>query len=177
VEADRTVAASPDAKAALEAPANSADARFEKSQGAAATAPAPAAAPQALAETVTVSGMTPGIVVVSSNPGSRWRILGGGAVQRSSDGGATWQTQNTGVGETLSAGASPSPSVCWLVGPGGIVVLSTDGLSWQRLAFPEKVPLVAIRATDNQSATVTTADGREFATEDGGRSWARVSGR
>jgi photosystem II stability/assembly factor-like uncharacterized protein len=39
------------------------------------------------------------------------------------------------------------------------------------------VPLVAVRATDDHPATVTTADGREFATDDGGRSWARAPGR
>jgi photosystem II stability/assembly factor-like uncharacterized protein len=111
---------------------------------------------------------------VSSNPASRWRILQGGAVQRSSDGGATWQVQSTGIGETLSAGTSPSPSVCWLVGPNGIVLLSTDGLSWKRLAFPEAVKLVAVRATDDKSATVTTSDGREFVTGDGGLTWARA---
>jgi photosystem II stability/assembly factor-like uncharacterized protein len=84
--------------------------------------------------------------------------------------------QNTGVSQTLSAGTSPSPSVCWLVGPGGIVLLSTDGRSWKRVAFPEAVPLAAIRATDAETATVTTADGREFVTEDGGRTWSRAPG-
>ena len=80
--------------------------------------------------------------IVSSNPGSRWRIVPDGAVQRSADGGSTWQTQQTGVAVTLIAGASPSPSVCWLVGPGGIVLLSTDGRSWRRLPFPEMTDLV-----------------------------------
>jgi photosystem II stability/assembly factor-like uncharacterized protein len=111
---------------------------------------------------------------VSSNPASRWRILPRGAVQRSADGGATWETQNTGVSEALSAGVSPSPSVCWLVGPGGIVLLSTDGRSWKRVAFPEAVRLVAVRATDDLTARVTTADGREFVTEDGGRTWTKA---
>jgi Photosynthesis system II assembly factor YCF48 len=136
------------------------DARLEKMQ-----ASAPAAK--------TFSFGAPETVIVSSNPASRWRILQGGAVQRSADGGATWQTQDTGVSQTLSAGASPSPSVCWLVGPGGIVLLSTDGRSWMRVAFPEAVPLAAIRATDAENATVTTADGREFVTDDGGRTWTR----
>jgi len=95
-------------------------------------------------------------------------------VQRSADGGATWQTQTTGVSDTLSGGSSPTPSVCWLVGPGGIVLRTTDGRSWTRIPFPEAVPLISIRATDDQTATVTTEDGRQFATEDGGRRWTRV---
>jgi photosystem II stability/assembly factor-like uncharacterized protein len=111
---------------------------------------------------------------VSSNPASRWRILPGGAVQRSADGGSTWETQSTGVNEAFSAGVSPSPSVCWLVGPGGVVLLSTDGRSWKRVGFPEAVRLVAVRAIDDQTATVTAADGHEFVTQDGGQTWTKA---
>jgi photosystem II stability/assembly factor-like uncharacterized protein len=56
------------------------------------------------------------------------------------------------------------------------VLRTTDGRSWTRIPFPEAVPLTSIRATDNQTATVTTEDGRQFATEDGGRTWIRVPG-
>jgi photosystem II stability/assembly factor-like uncharacterized protein len=92
-------------------------------------------------------------------------------VQRSADGGATWRTENAGAADTLTAGASPSPSVCWLIGRSGTVLLSTDGRSWRRLAFPEEVDLRSITATDSENATVTTADGRVFATTDGGQTW------
>jgi len=177
-EADKKALASADANAILDAPARSAGSRLEKVQAAAETAAAPAAPPSAQAAQAarTFTFGAPETVIVSSNPASRWRILLGGAAQRSSDGGATWQMQNTGVSETLSGGASPSPSVCWLVGPGGIVLLSTDGRSWKRVAFPETVQLVAVRATDEEAATVTTADGREFVTDDGGLTWTRVPG-
>jgi hypothetical protein len=134
-------------------------------------AAAPAAPAQPMARTFSFGA--PETIIVSSNPASRWRILQGGQVQRSADGGATWQTQTTGVSDTLSGGSSPSPSVCWLVGPRGIVLRTTDGRSWTRIPFPEAVPLTSIRATDDQTATVTTADGRQFVTEDGGRTWAR----
>jgi len=121
----------------------------------------------------TFSFGAPETVIVSSNPASRWRILQGGQVQRSADGGATWQTQTTGASDTLSGGSSPTPSVCWLVGPKGIVLRTTDGRSWTRIPFPEAVSLTSIRASDDQTATVTTEDGRQFVTENGGRSWAR----
>jgi photosystem II stability/assembly factor-like uncharacterized protein len=133
---------------------------------------APAAPAQPMAKTFSFGA--PETIVVSSNPASRWRILQGGQVQRSADGGATWQTQTTGVSDTLSGGSSPSPSVCWLVGPRGIVLRTTDGRSWTRIPFPEAVSLASIRATNDQTATVTTADGRQFVTEDGGRTWARA---
>ena len=150
-----------------------ADLRPDRARAAAESAAAsPAAPPPPMARTFSFGA--PETVIVSSNPASRWRILQGGAVQRSSDGGAAWQTQSTGVSETLSSGSSPSPSVCWLVGPQGIVLRTTDGRSWTRIPFPEAVSLASVRATDDRTATVTTADGRQFVTEDGGRTWTRA---
>jgi hypothetical protein len=112
--------------------------------------------------------------IVSSNPASRWRITPDPAfVQHSADGGATWEMQRTTVTTTLAAGASPSPSVCWLAGSGGVVVLSTDARTWRRVSFSENADLVAVSATDASTATVTTADGRKFSTSDGGATWDR----
>lgn len=110
-------------------------------------------------------------VIVSANPSHRWLIAADGVVMHTTDGGSTWETQRTGVASTLTAGASPSPQVCWLVGPRGIVVVSTDGRSWQAVAFPEKIDLVAVRATDDKTATVTAVDGRTFSTTDRGAAW------
>ena len=121
-----------------------------------------------------VARAAPVVEIVSSNPGSRWRIVAGRSVQRSMDGGSTWQDQELGVSVALTAGSSPTPSVCWLVGSGGTVLVTVDGRTWRRLAFPETVELIAVRATDAQSATVTTADGRTFSTVDGGATWGRT---
>lgn len=118
----------------------------------------------------------PDVIVVSSNPSTRFRLRPGGAVQRSADAGSTWRTEVSGTTETLRAGSSPSPSVCWLVGGAGTVLLSTDGRSWRRLAFPETVDLLSVAATDQDNASVTTADGRVFVTVDGGQTWSRAPG-
>jgi hypothetical protein len=118
----------------------------------------------------------PETVVVSSNPSTRFRLLRGGGVQRSADGGATWRTEVTGATDTLTAGASPSPSVCWLVGPSGTVLISTSGAAWRRLGFPEAVDLRSVTASDGDTATVTAVDGRSFVTTDGGRTWSRAQG-
>ena len=112
-------------------------------------------------------------VIVSPNPAIRWRIVPGGTVHHSSDGGSSWQMQQTGATVTLNAGASPSSSVCWIVGPGGIVLLSSDGRTWQRVRFPEMTDLVSIRAADDKTAFVTSSDGRTFSTTDGGLTWMR----
>ena len=69
--------------------------------------------------------------------------------------------KSTGATETLMAGSSPSPSVCWLVGPSGTVLLSTDGRSWRRVAFPETVRSAGghrhRRATTRRSRPPTAA--------------------
>jgi len=58
--------------------------------------------------------------------------------------------------------------VCWLVGPGGTIRLSTDGRSWQPVPFPESTRLTGVTATDDKTVTVTTEDGRRFASTDRG---------
>ena len=110
-------------------------------------------------------------VIVSPDANVRWRIATGGDVERSVDGGGTWENQSTGASTPPTAGAAPSPTICWLVGPGGLVVLSTDGKTWQRVPFPEATDLRSIRASDAANATVTAIDGRTFTTVDGGNTW------
>ena len=111
--------------------------------------------------------------IVSPNLTSQWRLLANGAVQHSTDSGLTWEVQSTGVTAMLTAGASPAPAICWLVGREGIVLLSTDDRTWRRVAFPETADLSSVRATDDKSATVITSDGRAFKTTDGGQMWTR----
>lgn len=112
------------------------------------------------------------IDIRTPDPAVRWRIAGV-RVERSIDAGSSWTPVLTGVTAEITAGAAASASVCWLVGRSGLVLLTTNGAAWQRLAFPEPTDLSAIRATDARNATVTTADGRQFSTTDGGRTWVR----
>ena len=108
--------------------------------------------------------------VTSPDARSRWRISGA-SVQRSTDNGATWTVQDTGTTVRLTAGSSPNPDICWIVGAQGTVLVSVDGRSWQRLKSPDPGLLVSVRATSADAATVTTSDGRTFATTDRGQTW------
>jgi photosystem II stability/assembly factor-like uncharacterized protein len=128
---------------------------------------APGAARQALAQFKTSA-----TTIASPDGSSQWRIAGGGIVQHSADGGATWQTQATGVNVAIIGGTAPAKSVCWLIGSRATVLLTVnEGRTWQQLNFPVAVDLRSIRATDDKTATVLTADGRTFTTSDGGRTW------
>lgn len=110
--------------------------------------------------------------IVSPDAAFRWRILPAGRVERSVDGGATWQPQPTGVEAALVTGSAPSPKTCWIVGQHGLVLKTIDGQSWHRIAFPEALDLTSVRATDDLRATVTSVDGRTFTTVDGGATWS-----
>jgi hypothetical protein len=110
-------------------------------------------------------------LIVSPDANVRWR-LAGRDVERSTDGGRTWQLQATGSEIELLAGAAPAPTVCWIVGRRGLVLRSTDGATWQRLPFPEAtLDLAAVTARDALDATVTGADGRRYRTTDAGKTW------
>jgi hypothetical protein len=106
----------------------------------------------------------------AATPPTRWRILPSGSVERSLTGGASWEQIAIYAPGAITAGASPSASVCWLIGRGGIVLLAIDG-HVDRVSFPATTDLASVRATDARQATVTTADGRIFSTTDGGASW------
>jgi hypothetical protein len=108
-------------------------------------------------------------------PPVRWRILASGVVERSVDDGTTWTAiaLNLEPAERVTRGAAPAPAVCWLVGRAGLVLLTTDGVRFERVKFPEATDLSSIRATDARQASITTADGRLFTTADGGVTWRR----
>ena len=114
------------------------------------------------------------VEIASPDPANRWRIGAAGSIQRSIDRGATWETLTSGATQDLLAGVAVSPTVCWVIGRGGTVLLSTDGRTWRLVPLPEPVDLVAIEARDALSAVVTSADRRTFRTTDGGRTWTAV---
>ena len=115
-------------------------------------------------------GRTP--LIQSPDRSVRWRITGQSQVERSVDGGSSWQTQTTGVDAVLIAGIAPSSNVCWLVGWRGVVLKTTNGgQTWMRVAFPEEINLMAVVADDDKVATVTAAGGRQLHTTDGGVRW------
>jgi hypothetical protein len=114
------------------------------------------------------------VEVVAPSASARWRVVDGRVVQRSSDAGTTWADQFTAnAGVELTVGSAPSPTACWFVGRAGVVIRTADGRTWTRAKFPEQVDLVSVTAADAQSASVTTVDGRVFATTDGGATWRR----
>jgi hypothetical protein len=100
-----------------------------------------------------------------------WRAGEAGLVERSEDGGKTWKGQITSASADLLAGSAPAPNVCWVVGRGGTILLTTDGENWRKINSPTDADLVGIHATNAKKATVEASDGTRFVTEDGGVTW------
>lgn len=116
-------------------------------------------------------------VPISSPDGSwRWRIVGN-ALEVSADGGATWQPA-TGVtpGDlaNVTSGVSPGGGVSWLVGRGGLVLVTADGRRFTRVTPPVAATLTGVQAADASTADVQAADGRAWRTTNGGRAWTLI---
>ncbi|HEY7497599.1 MAG TPA: YCF48-related protein [Vicinamibacterales bacterium] len=113
----------------------------------------------------------PPLTAVAPDGSARWRVAQR-TVQQSVDGGATWSAQFTlDEGVLLLSGTASSSSVCWFVGRSGAIVATSDGRTWRRIAFPERIDLVSVTAADARTATVVSSDKRVFVTTDGGARW------
>jgi len=100
-----------------------------------------------------------------------WRFAEGSFVERSTDGGTSWNVELPGANAQLTAGFAPAADVCWLVGRVGAIFLTTNGKDWKRIHPPLMADFTAVTAQDASSAVVTATDGRRFATTDGGSHW------
>jgi len=113
-------------------------------------------------------------IISTPDPKVLWRIAVGGFVERSQDGGVSWRAQLPISGAQPTAGSAPSATVCWVVGRGSLIALTTNAKDWKRIPPPVPADFVAITAMNVSTATVTTADGRKFITTDGGVDWRPV---
>lgn len=112
------------------------------------------------------------LLVPSPDPQVLWRISSGRDVEMSVDAGTTWRTQWRSSTAHVVAGSAPSVDTCWLVGRGGIVLLTTDANTWRTLTPPADADFESVAAVDASSATVSATDGRQFKTSDGGKHWS-----
>jgi hypothetical protein len=110
-------------------------------------------------------------LITSPDPAIQWRVGSNGTVDYTTDGGRTWERASTGVTTEIRAGSSPAPGVCWLVGQAGTVLVTSSGRTFTRVSAPVKADLAGVQAVDARTAVVTTADGRTFATDNGGLTW------
>jgi hypothetical protein len=111
------------------------------------------------------------ILIRTPDPNVLWRIAGAGFVERTTDGGATWNGQQPDPNALLVDGSAPSAKICWLVGNDGAILMTKDAMKWRKLPPPIPADFTAVMAKSASEATVTTADGQKFSTTDGGKKW------
>jgi hypothetical protein len=149
--------------------------------------PAPPPAPAAGSAGVAGFAASGSGAIPSADGVVRWRLAGPapggvgargrseGTIDRSDDGGVTWQRVGLGIPGVFTAGFAPSATVCWLVGPGGAVAVTTDARTWRRVLPPAPdADLTSVEASDARVALVRDRRGRAFRTVDGGATWTLV---
>ncbi len=103
----------------------------------------------------------------AASDAERYRASGG-RIERSRDGGATWQEVFSDASLTFTAVACAPGGACWFGTASGVVLRTSDaGLVRSRL--PEAVSITAINAVSATDAVVT-AGSRRYRTSDGS-SW------
>jgi len=123
-----------------------------------------------------VAKMSGSNVISAPNTVALWRLSQAGIIEHSTDAGATWNVQASGVVNELLGGSAPSASVCWVVGREGTVLRTTDGgAHWQKLNAPTAEDLTAVFAVNAQQATVTIKTPPKFyRTTDAGQTWTQL---
>jgi hypothetical protein len=120
------------------------------------------------------SSLLAGFVVLTPDSNVQWMVSDSGSIGRSEDAGKTWEYESLETHDHFIGGSAPTVKICWLVGEHGAILRTTDGETWTTVRPPvvsNFEGFAGIEATDESSATVTTADGRKFSTTDGGKTW------
>ena len=90
--------------------------------------------------TLVIEERSTDIPVRTPDPQVRYRLVRGGFISRTTDGGATWNGQLVSANAELAAGSAPAPNVCWVVGAKGTIYRTTDGVTWKKVhAHPQPI--------------------------------------
>jgi hypothetical protein len=115
-----------------------------------------------------------------AQPTALWTISSGGKVQRSDDGGKTWEEVRVDDKVTFRVIQAMGQDV-WAGGSGGALYHSSDGgATWTRAdlssggnSATETIVAIISSSRDLQNITVRTESGEQWTTGDGGQHWQR----
>jgi Photosynthesis system II assembly factor YCF48 len=104
----------------------------------------------------------------------RWTLTAKGALQRSLDGGITWQQIEVSHDRAFRAVFAEGRSI-WVGGQKGVLFHSADaGQHWKQMktALPTS-DIIGIEFEDDQHGEITTASSELWKTSDAGRNWEK----
>ena len=105
-----------------------------------------------------------------------WSISSSARIQRSLDGGLTWEELHIDDSVVFRVVTTLEGEV-WAGGSKGALYSSGDqGAHWARVILSPSGPadaIVAINLRDRLHGSITTATGDQWTTADGGKHWAR----
>jgi hypothetical protein len=114
----------------------------------------------------------------SGPPAAVWSVSADGQVQRTTDGGKTFEPIPVANGIKFQAVAALGNDV-WTGGAGGALFHSTDGgATWKQTDFnyggtAVTETITGIQLPDPQHVIITTASGTQWVSEDAGKHWRR----
>ncbi len=114
----------------------------------------------------------------SGPPAALWNVLSNGRVQRSTDGGKTFEQIDIARGIKFRAIAALGNEI-WTGGTRGALFHSVDGGStWTQTALNSEgntitEAITGIQMHDPQHLTITTASGSQWVSTDGGQNWQK----
>jgi hypothetical protein len=107
-----------------------------------------------------------------------WRLSAGGALERSTDGGRSWQFVRVAATPTILRSFSSLGSDIWAGGTGGALYHSGDnGRTWARVTVKAgdavlDFDIVRVEFTDAQHGALMTVAGQTWTTSDAGVTWS-----
>ncbi len=100
-----------------------------------------------------------------------------GELRITTDGGATWSTQNSTIGSNIRGIHAESPTRAWAVAYGGTIIRTTNGTSWATQPSGTGEDLYDIHAVDDTIMVAVGGDGNPTVVRstDGGGTWGVVA--